>query len=66
MMRCISCNEVLSDYEASRRSVRTHQYIDLCNDCFRYVRDDIAAVGNVRLINEGDDDIVSKRNIDEE
>jgi len=28
-----------------------------------YVRDDIAAVGNVRLINEGDDDIVSKRNI---
>jgi len=62
-MRCISCNEALSDYEASRRSVRTHQYIDLCNDCFRYVRDDIAAVGNVRLINEGDDDIVSKRNI---
>jgi hypothetical protein len=31
-----------------------------------YVRDEIAAVGNVRLINEGDDDIVSKRNIDEE
>ena len=58
-MRCISCNEALSDYEAS---VRTHQYIDLCNDCFRYVRDEIAAVGNVRLINEGDDDIVSKRN----
>ena len=61
-MRCLSCNEALTDYEASRRSVRTHQYIDLCNDCFKFVRDEIAAVGNVRLITDGDDDIVSKRN----
>ena len=66
MMRCLSCNESLSDYEASRRSVRTHQYIDLCNDCFKYVRDEIAAVGNVRLITDGDDDIVSKRNSTDE
>ena len=65
-MRCLSCNEALSDYEASRRSVRTQQYIDLCNGCFKYVRDEIAAVGNVRLINEGDDDIVSKRNSTDE
>ena len=65
-MRCLSCNEALSDYEASRRSVRTHQYIDLCNGCFRYVRDEIAAVGNVRLITDGDDDIVSKRNSTDE
>jgi len=56
----------LSDYEASRRSVRTHQYIDLCNACFKYVRDEIAAVGNVRLITDGDDDIVSKRNSTDE
>lgn len=65
-MRCLSCNEPLSDYEASRRSVRTHQYIDLCNGCFRYVRDEIAAVGNVRLIAEGDDEDVSKRNSTDE
>jgi len=60
MMRCISCNEVLSDYEASRRSVRTRQYLDLCNDCFKYVRDDICAVGNVSLMHD-DDEIVSER-----
>jgi len=34
-MRCSCCNEVLNDFESTRRKMNTHQYIDLCNKCFR-------------------------------
>lgn len=33
-MRCRSCDVLLSDFEASRKSVETREYIDLCNHCF--------------------------------
>lgn len=36
-MRCESCDEPLSDYEATRRSVVTMEYINLCNECVKRV-----------------------------
>lgn len=33
-MRCISCNVVLSDFEATRKHSETNEYIDMCNHCF--------------------------------
>lgn len=33
-MRCLSCNEVLSDFESTRKYKNTQQYIDLCTLCF--------------------------------
>lgn len=33
-MRCKSCNSALTDYEATRKYHDTHEYVDLCNDCF--------------------------------
>jgi len=34
-MHCQACDALLSDFEATRRVKNTHQYIDLCNRCFK-------------------------------
>lgn len=36
-MRCISCDEALSDYEATRKHKVTGKYLDLCNSCLSEV-----------------------------
>jgi len=33
-MRCVACNKILSDYEATRKHAITGEYLDLCNECF--------------------------------
>lgn len=33
-MRCLACNKVLNDFEATRKYHESKQYIDLCNHCF--------------------------------
>ena len=33
-MRCKSCNEILSDWEATRKIEETEEYLELCNQCF--------------------------------
>jgi len=38
-MRCYACNCELSDYESTRKSKVTGQYIDLCDHCFSEVSD---------------------------
>jgi hypothetical protein len=43
-MRCLSCNAALTDFEATRKSANTEQYIDLCNHCFYTVSDDILTI----------------------
>lgn len=40
-MRCLACNRELSDFESTRKSQETGEYIDLCNRCFDTVKDDI-------------------------
>jgi hypothetical protein len=36
-MRCLSCNKVLSNNEATRKHKETGEYLDLCNSCLKYV-----------------------------
>jgi hypothetical protein len=36
-MRCISCNDLLSDYETTRKYRSTGVYLDLCVSCGSYV-----------------------------
>lgn len=77
-MRCLSCNAELSDYEASRKALSGF-YLDLCNACYRVVKDEIPAFGNASLQSECDEDttlfdfsldidgeIVYNNNIDDE
>jgi hypothetical protein len=33
-MRCLACNKILSDYEATRRFEQSKEFVDLCNHCF--------------------------------
>lgn len=40
-MRCLSCNCVLTDFEATRKAVVTGEYIDMCNKCFLTIAEDI-------------------------
>jgi len=32
-MRCAACNDLLTDYEATRKSLVTGDYLDLCTKC---------------------------------
>jgi hypothetical protein len=33
MTRCVCCNKNLSDFEATRRSASTGEFLDMCNNC---------------------------------
>jgi len=54
-MRCHACNSALSDFESTRKSATTGDYLDLCNRCFAYVKDDIAAVERYDLYHAEDE-----------
>lgn len=49
-MRCIACDAVLSDYEATRKSAVTGEYYDLCNKCFDPISKDTLAIDRPDLI----------------
>ena len=61
-MRCKACDVVLTDYEATRKSALTLEYIDLCEACFSYIADDVPVIDrpdllNYTVIEEDDDEI---------
>ena len=39
-MKCRSCDTFLNIRESSRKSSNSGEYIDLCDHCFRYVKED--------------------------
>lgn len=41
-MRCKACNRLLSDFESTRKSAENDEFIDLCNECYITVADDVA------------------------
>lgn len=42
-MRCLSCDKNLNDYEATRK-YSSGGFIDLCNHCFSFIKDDLEPV----------------------
>jgi len=40
-MRCIACDKELSDFEATRKSSTTGEYLDLCNTCYSSIQDEL-------------------------
>jgi len=57
-MRCQACNKALNDFESTRKSVTTGEYVDLCNHCFHDVENDIETVVREDLRDECDDDVI--------
>jgi hypothetical protein len=55
-MRCVACNALLSDFEATRKSVNTGDYLDLCNHCYYTIDGDVNALERTDL--EHDEDTV--------
>ena len=57
-MRCQACNKALNDFESTRKSVTTGEYVVLCNHCFHDVENDIETVVREDLRDECDDDVL--------
>ena len=56
-MRCVCCNEALSDFEATRRLWSTNEFLDMCNACFSFVKDSVEVKERYDLKHEeGEDD----------
>ena len=36
-MKCQACDEILSDFEATRKQIETNQYLELCNHCLMMI-----------------------------
>lgn len=54
-MRCYCCNKILSDFEATRKSVHTNEYLDMCNKCYATVSDDLLTYERTDLYDEDED-----------
>lgn len=50
-MRCLACNAELSDYEAVRKDIHG-QYIDMCNNCYSTIKDDLLSTDRKGLLLE--------------
>ena len=48
-MRCLACNKVLSDFESTRRSLISGEFMDLCNACYTNIEDDVPALSKEEL-----------------
>jgi hypothetical protein len=53
-MRCASCNTILSDFEATRKSAVTEEFLDLCNHCFYTIDGDVLALERTDLEHDED------------
>ena len=53
-MRCAACNNILTDYESSIRSVFSREYVSLCKWCLGTIKTDCVAVGNINLMSDLD------------
>jgi hypothetical protein len=47
---------VLSDFEATRKSAQTGEFLDMCNGCFFHVKDEMDVVERQDLQHASDDE----------
>jgi len=53
-MKCLSCDVPLNDRESTRKYKNTGEFLDLCDNCFFDVADQIETVDNPLLSNSLD------------
>ena len=59
-MRCVCCNKLLSDYEATLKHGETGQYLDTCSSCL----DEIMAEVNIHV--KDNPSLLRKNNTDDD
>lgn len=45
-MKCLSCDEILTDREATRKSVSGY-FIELCDPCYEYIKDEMKMIDSM-------------------
>lgn len=55
-MRCLACNKNLNDLESTRKYATSNEYVDLCNDCFSTIAEDILVIENQSLKETSEDE----------
>jgi hypothetical protein len=65
-MRCHCCDKNLNDYESTRKSVSTGDYLDMCNKCYSTVSDDLLSEVRYDLYDGNEDDEYEEGDYDEE
>ena len=54
-MRCAACDKILNNYELTKKYTGSQEFVDLCNDCSKYVvEDDVAIEGNINFASLSD------------
>jgi len=54
-VRCSACDKVLNNYELTKKYSRSQEFVDLCNECSKYVvEDDVAIEGNINFASLSD------------
>lgn len=48
-MRCLACDSLMSDRDASRKYVATGEHLDLCQYCYETIADQIEVTENYTL-----------------
>ena len=43
-MRCKACNKALTDFESTRKSSVTEEFLDLCNTCYKHIKEDTQVI----------------------
>lgn len=47
-MRCLACDNPLTDRDSSRKGVHSGEYLDLCRKCYDTIKDQIDVVENTK------------------
>lgn len=53
-MHCSCCDQLLTDYEATRKDAHTFKFIDLCKNCFEDIKPFVSVIDRKDLITEQD------------
>lgn len=54
-MRCKACDVRLTNRESTRRSVHSGDYLDLCNQCYRPIQQEVPTSENPEWADDNDD-----------
>ena len=49
-MRCICCDKLLTDFECSRKSITSGEYLDMCSECYKHIKDDVDVIENSDML----------------
>lgn len=55
-MRCLSCNRILSDQEATRRGASSGDFLDLCNHCYSTIAESTPTIESPLFESDSDAD----------